>query len=234
MSLRFLYQEGCFMDNIKDLEKQTVRRSRLAFVGCVFAAPVVALFSPVLVAMEVENNNLRLPDYTPSNKEIKKEYRKRFVRFFREYVIKLPIRAYNSVYDKGMIKIAGQKNIAKENEQEKFRKIAKWVVESDISDAYVKLLNARNIDVRFFEKTEHQPDTMQKCIFDNYEILFGGTGTEWCGGTHPVTYVSKMDKNGGWTQIATLDDDTSGFIRNAAEWRYKQLKLGQIIGSIKR
>ena len=222
------------MKTEQELMKQNVLHSRLAFVGGVLAAPVMAFFAPILVAMEIENNNLRLIGYSPSAREVNAEYRKRLAIFFKEYVIKLPSHTYNRVFNNGMAKI---QDLHKKNELEitkNFQDTVNSIMESDFADMYVKLLSAKKIDLQYFEKTEHQPATLEKCIFDEYHIAFSGIGTEWCGGIHGNTYVSKNDNNGGYKHIAALNNDQSKCVYDAAEWRYKQLKLGGIIGSIKR
>ncbi len=223
------------MNMEKKAEQKIIHKSRLAFAGGVFVAPVMAVLAPVLVAMEVENNNLRLADYYPSTSEVNAEYRKRFVRFFKEFVFGLPTRAYNSVYTKGMSEIKKQENIIKEKEQEKFQTVAKTISETPgyLADFYATLLKTENMDVEFFVKTEHQPATIQKCTFDKYRILFGGTGTQWCGGICASTYLSRKNSDGVWTDVSLLDEDTSKFIYSKVESHYKQLKLGQILDSVK-
>ena len=140
------------MKTEQELMKQNVLHSRLAFVGGVLAAPVMAFFAPILVAMEIENNNLRLIGYSPSAREVNAEYRKRLAIFFKEYVIKLPSHTYNRVFNNGMAKI---QDLHKKNELEitkNFHDTVNSIMESDFADMYVKLLSAKKIDLQYFEK----------------------------------------------------------------------------------
>lgn len=77
------------------------------------------------------------------------------------------------------------------------------------------------IDVRYFEKTEHQSHSPMRCTFGDYMINFAPDGTVWCGGIRGNGYIFKRDIKGNQQQIATISAQLSKYLATIADEKFK-------------
>ncbi len=77
-------------------------------------------------------------------------------------------------------------------------------------------------DVRYFQKTEHQPSEPMRCTVGDYQIDFGVVGTKWCGGRGGNGYVFKRNAEGNYQQVAVISHELS---KHFAEKAIERVKL---------
>lgn len=76
-------------------------------------------------------------------------------------------------------------------------------------------------DVRYFQKTEHQPSEPMRCTVGDYQIDFGPAGTKWCGGRGGNGYVFKRNAEGNYQQVAVISHELSKYFAEKAIERVK-------------
>ena len=79
-------------------------------------------------------------------------------------------------------------------------------------------------DVRYFQKTEHQPCEPMRCTVGDYQIDFGPAGTKWCGGHGGNGYVFKRNAEGNYQQVAVISPELSKYFAQQAIERLKLQK----------
>ena len=167
---------------------------------------VIAALGGVFVAGRNVRDDIMAPENIDKPVDFFKSYKKHFVKHVKNHNNdKLSVRAFSRY----------MKDVDTYNPYTEIN-------EKNLGDIVKKMENAYSMSVTYFEKTEHQRHTPQRCSFDDYLVFFAPDGTKWCGGIRGNGYVYKRNAQlGHYTHLAEFSPQLSDYLAEMVMKRAK-------------